>query len=31
MEELRFALLILGGFAIIAILAHGLWSLRKKQ
>lgn len=31
MEELRFALLILGGFAIIAILAHGLWSLRKNN
>ncbi|MBT0586505.1 cell division protein ZipA [Alteromonas oceanisediminis] len=29
MEELRFALLILGGCAIVAILAHGLWSLRK--
>ena len=29
MEELRFALLIFGGCAIIAILAHGLWSLRK--
>lgn len=31
MEELRFALLIVGGCAIIAILAHGLWSLRKNN
>lgn len=31
MEELRFALLILGGCAIVAILAHGLWSLRKNN
>ncbi|WP_100657137.1 cell division protein ZipA [Alteromonas flava] len=29
MEDLRFALLIVGGCAILAILAHGLWSLRK--
>lgn len=29
MEDLRFALLVIGGCAIIGILAHGLWSLRK--
>ncbi|WP_100640967.1 cell division protein ZipA [Alteromonas facilis] len=29
MEDLRFALLVVGGCAILAILAHGLWSLRK--
>ncbi|MDM7860658.1 cell division protein ZipA [Alteromonas sp. ASW11-36] len=31
MEDLRFALLVIGGCAIVAILAHGLWSLRKNN
>lgn len=31
MEDLRFALLVIGGCAIIGILAHGLWSLRKNS
>ena len=31
MEDLRFALLVIGGCAIVAILAHGLWSLRKNS
>lgn len=31
MEELRLSLLIFGGCAILGILAHGLWSIRKNS
>lgn len=30
-EELRLSLLLLGGFFILAVLAHGLWSIRKNN
>ncbi|MFA3790174.1 cell division protein ZipA [Aliiglaciecola sp. SL4] len=31
MEELRLAFLVIGGVAIIGILAHGMWSVRKNS
>ncbi len=31
MEELRLAFLLIGGVAIVGILLHGLWSVRKNQ
>ena len=30
-DELRWSLLLLGGFFIIGVLAHGLWNIRKNN
>ena len=30
-EELRLSLLLLGGFFILGVLAHGLWNIRKNS
>lgn len=31
MEDLQFSLIVLGAFAILAVLAHGLWTIRKNN